>query len=828
MIERNYSRPDPFQTSVTNEFYPTGLMGRNYGSRVYAAGYGYDYAGRMKTMTNWSNFISLAGGRVTMWAYDGYRGFLTNKVYADGQGPVYTYTAAGRLQSRIWARGTNTTYGYNGAGDLNQASHNDGTPGVATGFDRRGWQIAVTNGVTVCVQTYNDAGQLLSESYTGGPLNGLAITNGYDNLLRRTNLTVYQSNNLLIQQCFTFDAASRLSSVSDGNGNSAAYSYVANSPLVGQILFTNNGVLRMTTTKQYDSLNRLTQISSVGGASSASPISFNYNYNNANQRTRSMSADNSYWSYNYDALGQVTNGVKYFADGTLVPGQQFGYLFDTIGNRTQTKAGGDASGSSAALRAASYSVNSLNQITSRDHPGTNDIIGVALATNGVTVNGQTAWRKGEYFWSTIKSNNTAASQWEGVTVASGSFTNLGNLLVPQTPQAFTYDADGNQTSDGLWTNVWDAENRLISSTSLTNVPPAGRMKEDWSYLTDGRWSQRIVSSWNGSAYVPQYTNRFVWDGKVLLAILDQTNGLVMSFLRGLDLSSTMQGTGGAGGLLAVSFKTNGTHFAAFDGNGNVAGLVSAADGTTSANYDYDPFGQTIRITGSVGKLNPIRFSTQYADDVKGTIKYLYRDYTPSTGTWLNRDPLEEEGSINLYNFIENMPTISIDGDGRVNSFSVKFSGGRATTCGGWSNSWTYTGNFDNSYWLVQEITIIQNYTDCSGKRFKDKDNWFEAIQVTTGPFSADDTDIIGGIPNSTGLGESVTGVIKLVLSSGKYGKDVASWGHQVPAAGPMNSTYTKPSWWSKVGLVIGARNSFEKKWNCCCAQHDNGNPQHSP
>ena len=30
--------------------------------------------------------------------------------------------------------------------------------------------------------------------------------------------------------------------------------------------------------------------------------------------------------YQYDSLGQVTNGVKYFYDGTLVPGQQFGYL----------------------------------------------------------------------------------------------------------------------------------------------------------------------------------------------------------------------------------------------------------------------------------------------------------------------------------------------------------------------------------------------------------------------------------------------------------------------------------------------------------------------
>ena len=134
----------------------------------------------------------------------------------------------------------------------------------------------------------------------------------------------------------------------------------------------------------------------------------------------------------------------------------------------------------------------------------------------------------------------------------------------------------------------------------------------------------------------------------------------MSFTRGLDLSGTMQGAGGVGGLLAVSFKTNGTHFAAFDGNGNVSALVSAADGTTSANYEYDPFGQTIRITGTVGKLNPIRFSTQFADDVTGRIKYLHREYTPSTGNFLNHDPIGERGGLNLYGFVGNNPISALD------------------------------------------------------------------------------------------------------------------------------------------------------------------------
>jgi hypothetical protein len=58
---------------------------------------------------------------------------------------------------------------------------------------------------------------------------------------------------------------------------------------VSQISFTNNGVQRMVTTKQYDFLNRLTQISSPLALSSA----FNYAYNSANQRTSRTNSDSS-------------------------------------------------------------------------------------------------------------------------------------------------------------------------------------------------------------------------------------------------------------------------------------------------------------------------------------------------------------------------------------------------------------------------------------------------------------------------------------------------------------------------------------------------------
>jgi YD repeat-containing protein len=104
--------------------------------------------------------------------------------------------------------------------------------------------------------------------------------------------------------------------VSDGT-NSAAYSYLANSSLVSNIVFKQSGTTRMTTTKQFDLLNRLTS-SGTTNASGVTISSSAYAYNSANQRTSMTNSDGSYWVYGYDSLGQVTSGSKYWSDGTPV------------------------------------------------------------------------------------------------------------------------------------------------------------------------------------------------------------------------------------------------------------------------------------------------------------------------------------------------------------------------------------------------------------------------------------------------------------------------------------------------------------------------------
>jgi RHS repeat-associated protein len=424
---------------------------------------------------------------------------------------------------------------------------------------------------------------------------------------------------------------------------------------VGQIAFKSNTLARMTTTKQYDYLNRLTSISSTPSNA------FSYLYNAANQRTMAWNWDSSYWRYNYDSLGQVTQGNKYWVDQTIVAGQQFNYSFDNIGNRTQTQIGGDQNG--ANLRLANYTNNNLNQITSRGVPAFVDLMGDGLATNGVTVNGSNAYRKNEYFRQQLPVTNTSAV-WDGITVSAtnqGSIT--GHMYVAQNPENYTYDADGNLLSDGRWNYTWDAENRLLSMTSLSGAPSGSLLQLTFAYDYMGRRIQKAVSTNTGGGSFSAYTNKFAYDGWNIVATMNPSFTLSNTFMWGTDLSGNVRGAGGVGGLLKVAYYGAATTnaFVGYDGNGNVSVLVSAANATTVANYEYGPFGEIIRQSGSMAKLNPCRFSTKFDDDESDFLYYGYRYYNPSTGKWAGRDPAGElQGGPNLYGFDSNDSLNHID------------------------------------------------------------------------------------------------------------------------------------------------------------------------
>src|SRR5579884_332894 len=119
--------------------------------------------------------------------------------------------------------------------------------------------------------------------------------------------------------------------------------------------------------------------------------------------------------------------------------------------------------------------------------------------------------------------------------------------------------------------------------------------------------------------------------------------------RGVDLSGTLQGAGGIGGLLArtdmgqwIGNDANANAYYISDGQGNIIGLVNT-NGWRVAHYKYDPYGNLLAESGPLAGANKYRFSSQEWDSPAGLYYYLYRFYDPNLQRWVNRDPLCEKG-----------------------------------------------------------------------------------------------------------------------------------------------------------------------------------------
>jgi len=396
----------------------------------------------------------------------------------------------------------------------------------------------------------------------------------------------------------------------------------------------------------------------------ATNLSSVYGYNLANQRTGLTNADGSYWTYQYDSLGQMTNTVRRWSDGTLVAGEQFGYLFDTIGNRTQTLTGGDSSGNN--LRSAAYSANNLNEYTSRTVPGYVEMQGSANTNATVTVNGSSAYRKGPYFRGEVSVANSNALVNAFVTnqavLSSNTVTWTRHALVPGSPESLTHDLDGNLTTDGKWSYTWDAENRLISMQSISAVPAAAAEQFTFSYDYQGRriYMQESVTNTTANNYRMVTQERYWYDGWNLIGRADLATTMVQTFVWGLDLSGTMQGASGVGGLQILDDQTGASYFYDYDGNGNVIGLTSAADGSLAVQYTYSAFGEIIEAIGPMAFQNPVCFQSEFY--IWRAAKYYWKNrfYDPIRGGWLNNDPIQEQGGPNLRGFVDNDPINQID------------------------------------------------------------------------------------------------------------------------------------------------------------------------
>ena len=672
---------------------PDGLLTNRSGGRQPTVDYAYDAAGRLTTLRTWKNATAQTGAKTTQWSYQLGTGFMVQKQIGNEPPIQYTFTAAGRPRTETVMAGdfpaTEWKYGFDAdpvvrkVGDVTEVQYlratdfdgNPATPDLSFTYDRAGRRIGaaqVTAGTTNTAVTWsrNAYGMITSESWTAGPLAGHILAHTYDDKLRRTNLTfqVGVITNGVVG--YGFDSSGRISWIGDGT-SSATYTYVPNSPLIQQVQLRNGSTVTLAVTRQYDRWNRLQSMTAAGTTSGS--VGQEYTYNDAGQRIRAQLLDGSYWVYEYDTLGQVKSAKRYLADGQVLAGQQFEYSYDDIGNRTSGKTGGDTAG--ANLRTTTDTTDAEGRLSQRTNPRQYEVQGAAQVGTDVRVNGTVATRQGEYF----RFEGTAvvaAAQWldQSVTLNGAALISGRKKYVPPQTETILHDVAGNRIQDGRWEMRWDNENRLVdvrtSADPITAGIPNQRLR--YTYDADGRLIERRRFSWVSGAWSLAETTRYLNDGLQCVAEFNASNALLRRQVWGLDLDGSRGGQGGIGGLLWIVSQANGTHYAAPDGSGNVVALFGTS-GTETARYEYGPFGELLRMSGTaIAAENPWRFSSKRQDPTTDWVHYEFRVYDPSSGRWLSRDPIGEAGGENLYGFVGNDPV------NRVDLFGFECSG---PTCG---------------------------------------------------------------------------------------------------------------------------------------------------
>ncbi len=241
------------------------------------------------------------------------------------------------------------------------------------------------------------------------------------------------------------------------------------------------------------------------------------------------------------------------------------------------------------------------------------------------------------------------------------------------------DLSGSLEGSGYrWHWEYDDENRLVALYFFDNIDSTMEQPlavEDWHsvfvYDGMGRLRQRVdhvavydedleMFVWEGAGFAC-----YVYDGWRVIQERNSVSTPVVSYTRGTDLSGSLEGAGGIGGLLARSHGYSSgnwsTHnFYHADGNGNVTYLVNSSQGL-AASYRYDPYGRTISSSGSLASANGYRFSSKEHFDrgiQSGWMPlyyYGYRWYAPIMQRWVNRDPIGERGGLNLYVMANNSP-----------------------------------------------------------------------------------------------------------------------------------------------------------------------------
>ena len=264
------------------------LQALNLSSSAY-----YDKASRLISTTDALN-------RTTEYEYDRNDNLIRETDPSNHQ-TTYEYDANGNLTEITNAKGGVTSLSYDNATD---------------------WLTSVSFAGSRKEYEYNEDGTL--DTYTKP--DGTTLSYSYDALGRVTNDGVND---------YSYDSKLRLSSVS-GNGKTISFTYDGFNRIIGtsgsghdnSYSYDKNGNCTSinNTTYEYDGLNRLTKVKFSGKT-------ITYTYLKDSQLSKVSYPNGMTTTFDYDAVGRLTNKTTKLSNGTVVA--SYNFTLDKMGNITE-------------------------------------------------------------------------------------------------------------------------------------------------------------------------------------------------------------------------------------------------------------------------------------------------------------------------------------------------------------------------------------------------------------------------------------------------------------------------------------------------------------
>ena len=377
---------DPENRTTSFQYDATGNMTRVTDPSNYATDYQYDNLGRLVKVispsgtTNWTTFTldtlgrvlssTDFGGKTVSFTYDHLGRVVTR---TDAVGTVSTaYDTMGNATSVTDERGKVTYYGYlqggwmsymlnpaykwirhfyDSAGRLTKTGAGSGGT-----VDPTEYTYSATTGLVTKARfysgaayhdadfTYDAAGRVTKTADWVDATFGLQYV--YDDLGRLSQKKEYSTSKVL---SYTYDAAGRIASMTDPNGQTTSYTYTDAGRLAslsapgGKVWnFQYNSLGQRTqythpngirTEYGYDTRHRLTSIIHRNTANNAVLDSFTFTLDAGGNITRVAHADSSRWDYTYDGRDRIAGAERRDPSGQLL--HSYTYTHDAANNVTQ-------------------------------------------------------------------------------------------------------------------------------------------------------------------------------------------------------------------------------------------------------------------------------------------------------------------------------------------------------------------------------------------------------------------------------------------------------------------------------------------------------------